>query len=106
MIHQTQPRLFPKSLTITVTSAAEEAIVERALAMARDLNELAHAAPNGQVLDRCEEAAVEKGRAFTRQALEQAVAERLATAPKKGRRCVAVTADCSASTKAAAVERS
>jgi hypothetical protein len=78
--------MFPKTITITVTSAAEETLVERALAMARDLNELAGTAPAGQVLDRCEEAAVEKGRAFTRQAFEQAVAQRIEAAQKKGRR--------------------
>jgi hypothetical protein len=77
--------MFPKTITIRVTSAAEEVLVERALAMARDLNELAGAAPAGQVLDRCEEAAVEKGREFTRQALEQAVAQRIEAAQKKGR---------------------
>ena len=78
--------MFPKTITITVTSAAEETLVERALAMARDLNDLAGAAPAGQVLDCCEEAAVEKGREFTRQALEQAVAHRIDAAQKKGRR--------------------
>jgi hypothetical protein len=78
--------MFPKTITITVSSAAEESMVERALAMARDLNELAGAAPAGQVLDRCEEAAIEKGREFTRQALEQAVVHRIEAAQKKGRR--------------------
>jgi hypothetical protein len=78
--------MFPKTITITVTSAAEETLVERALAMARDLNDLAGAAPAGQVLDCCEEAAVAKGREFTLHALEQAVAQRIEVAQKKGRR--------------------
>ena len=98
--------MFPKTLTITVTSAAEETIVEKALAMARDLDDLAHTAPDGQILDRCEEAAVEKGREFTRHALEQAVAKRVESAQKKGLRCAVVAAECSASTKASVRERS
>jgi hypothetical protein len=78
--------MFPKTITITVSSAAEETLVERALAMARDLNDLAGAAPAGHVLDCCEEAAVSKGREFTRHALEQVVAQRIEAAQKKGRR--------------------
>ena len=98
--------MFPKALTITVTSAAEESLVEQALAMARDLQELAQAAPGGHILDRCEAAAVAKGRASTRQALAQAVAARLEAAQKKGRRCAVVAAAGSASTRAAAPARS
>jgi hypothetical protein len=91
--------MFPKTITITVTSAAEETLVEQALAMARDLDELAGAAPTGQILDRCEEAAVEKGREFTRKTLEQTLAKRLETAQKKGRRSDAASATDSANTK-------
>jgi hypothetical protein len=98
--------MFPKTMTITVTSAVEETLVERALAMARDLNELAGAAPAGQVLDRCEEAAVAQGREFTRQALEQAVAQRIAAAQKKGRRRGNARAVVSAKAKAPANARS
>jgi len=91
--------MFPKTITITVASAAEEALVEQALAMVRDLDELAAAAAAGQVLDRCEEAAVEKGRNFTRKALEQTVGKRLEVAQRKGRRCGVVGAADAANTK-------
>jgi hypothetical protein len=91
--------MFPKTITITVTSAAEESLVEQALAMVRDLDELAGTAAAGQILDRCEEAAVEKGREFTRKALEQAVGKRLDAGQKKGRRCAAAGAADSANTK-------
>lgn len=94
--------MFPKTVTITVTSATEEILVEQALAMARDLEQLAGSAPAGQILDRCEEAAVEKGREFTRKALEQTIAQRLEGAQKRGRRCGAAPAANSASTKAPA----
>jgi hypothetical protein len=76
--------MFPETLTITVTSAAEEILVEQALAMVRDFEELAGTAPAGQILNRCEEAAVAKGREFSRQALEQTVAKRLEAAQKRG----------------------
>jgi hypothetical protein len=98
--------MFPKALTIAVTSAAEEALVGRASAMARDLDARAQAAPDGPALDRCEGAAVEEGRASTRQAPEQAVEKRLEAARKKGRRYAAVAADRPASTKAAVPGRS
>lgn len=91
--------MFPKTITITVTSAAEETAVEHALAMARDLDELAGVAPAGQILDRCEEAAVEKGREFTRKTLEQALRQRLDAAQKKGRRSGAALAAVSAKAK-------
>lgn len=91
--------MFPKTMTITVTSAAEEVLVAQALAMVRDLDELAGAAPAGRILDCCEEAAVEKGRELTRKALEQTVSKRLEAAQKKGRRCGAARAAGSANTK-------
>ena len=56
--------MFPKKISITVTSPEEESLVEQALAMARDLQHLAGVAPPGQILDRCEEAAVDKGATF------------------------------------------
>jgi hypothetical protein len=91
--------MFPKTLSITVTSATEEMLVEQALAMARDLQHLAGTAPAGQILDRCEEAAVEKGRDFARQALEHTVRQRLEAAQKKGRRSGGVRVDRFANTK-------
>jgi hypothetical protein len=48
----------------------EAAAIEQALAMVRELKQLADAAPDGQVLARVEQAAVDRGRRFTRDRLQ------------------------------------
>jgi hypothetical protein len=63
-----------------------EGIVRRALALAEELEQLALTAPDGQVVDACEGAVLEKGRLFQSQVLAEAVARRIAAAEKKGRR--------------------
>ena len=70
-----------------------EAIVRRAVALAEEMEQLALAAPDGTVFDVCEGAVIEKGRTFQAQALGDAVARRIETAEKKGRRSACVSAD-------------
>ncbi len=79
-------------VTIEV-DAKHEAIVRRALAMAEEMEQLALTAPDGTVFDACEEAVVEKGRTLQGQVLAEAVARRIETAEKKGRRSGSVRAD-------------
>lgn len=67
--------------------AKHEASVRRALALAEELEQLALTAPEGTVLDACEDAVVAKGRDLQSQMLAQAVARRIEAAEKKGRRC-------------------
>lgn len=55
---------------IRIENATEALIVEQALAMARDLKQVADDAPDGQVLARAEQAAVRQGRELTRKSLE------------------------------------
>lgn len=55
---------------IRLENATEALIVEQALAMARDLKQVADDAPDGQVLARAELAAVRQGRELTRKSLE------------------------------------
>lgn len=55
---------------IRIEDAVEALIVEQALAMARDLKQVADDAPDGQVLARAEQAAVRQGRELTRKSLE------------------------------------
>jgi hypothetical protein len=98
--------MFPKKISITVTSPEEESLVEQALAMARDLQDLAGVAPPGQILDRCEEAAVERGREFTRNVLLQALRRQLEAAQKKGRRSGTAPVADSANTKGAVPDAS
>ena len=73
--------------------AKHEGIVRRALALAEEMEQLALTAPDGAVFDTCEEAVIQKGRAFQSQVLGQAVARRIDAAEKKGRRSVCVSAD-------------
>lgn len=72
-------------VTIEV-DAKHEAVVRRALALAEEMEQLALTAPDGQVFDLCEEAVVDKGRSFQARLLGEAVARRIETAEKRGRR--------------------
>jgi hypothetical protein len=70
-----------------------EAIVRRALAMAEEMEQLALTAPDGAVFDACEGAVVEKGRTFQAHVLSDAVARRIETAEKRGRRSACASVD-------------
>ncbi len=72
-------------VTIEVDARFENGM-RRALAMFEEMEQLALIAPDGQVFDRCEEAAIEKGRKFQAATLGDAVARRVESAEKKGRR--------------------
>jgi hypothetical protein len=62
----------------------EAAALEQALAMVRELKQLADAAPNGQVLARAERAAVELGRRFVRDRLQDVLNAQANDLEKKG----------------------
>ena len=66
--------------------------MRRALAMLEEMEQMALTAPDGQVVDICERAVLEKGRAFQVATLSEAVARRISAAEKKGRRSVSVHA--------------
>jgi hypothetical protein len=57
---------------------------EQAIAMARELKRLADAAPDGHVLAVAEMAALERGRRFTRERLQDALNAQAADLEKKG----------------------
>jgi len=69
-----------------------EAIVRRTLAMAEEMEELALTAPDGTVFDACEQAVIDKGRKLQGHVLQEAVARRIETAEKRGRRSASVGA--------------
>jgi len=71
--------------TFRVQTPLEALLVEQALAIARQLQQTADAAPDGHVLARVEAAAVPAGREFTRRAVEAALQAQAAAAEKKGR---------------------
>lgn len=80
--------------TVTIEiPAASEALVRQLLALHEELNTLALSAPDGTVLDACETAVIQKGRDLNKRILEAAVARRIETAEKRGRRSASVRAD-------------
>ena len=70
--------------TIEVEDETELAAVEQALAMVRELKQLADATPDGHVLAVVEQAAVERGRRFTRQRLQDVLGAQATDLEKKG----------------------
>lgn len=70
--------------TFEVEDELEVAAVEQALAMARELRRLADAAPDGKVLAIAEKAAVDLGRRFTRDRLQDLLNAQAADLEKKG----------------------
>jgi hypothetical protein len=70
--------------TVVVRTELESILVEQALAMARELEAVADAAPDGRVLAETELAAVRSGRELTRLALEAALRRQAAAAEQKG----------------------
>lgn len=70
-MHKSSPSPgYPETLTLTIRTPLERLLVERALVMAQELEAVSEGAEPGRVFDCCEEAAVAKGREFTRLALE------------------------------------
>ena len=70
--------------TVTVRTELEAILVEQALAMARELEAVSDAAPDGRVLAVAEEAAVRSGRKLTLAALEAALRRQAEASEKKG----------------------
>ncbi len=71
------------NLDLAQLSPLARLLVEQALLMADELQAVADKASKGQVFDRCEEAAIERGREFTRLALQKTAQEYLAAQEKK-----------------------
>jgi hypothetical protein len=74
--------------TVTIRTELEAILLEQALAMARELEMVSDAAPDGQVLAVSELAAIRAGRELTRRALE-ATLQRQAELAEKKRLCFA-----------------
>jgi hypothetical protein len=74
--------MYPRM--IEVRNEVEAAAVEQALALARELKRVADAAPDGHVLAAVEEAAVEGGRRFTRDRLQDALNAQAGVLEQKG----------------------
>jgi hypothetical protein len=69
-----------------------ETATRQFLAFSQEMEQLALAAPEGQVLKTCKEAVLHQGRAILNQTLTQAVVRRIETTEKKGPRSATVPA--------------
>ncbi len=76
---------MPPTISIEIP-ADRELLVRRVLAMIEELDHLALTAPDGTVFDACENAVLARGREIQVQMLEDAVARRIESAEKRGRR--------------------
>ena len=72
-------------LALDAMTPLQRTIVERALALARELEATAGSAPDGQVIDRCESLLLGAGREFLRRALEDTLQDRIDALEKKAR---------------------
>jgi hypothetical protein len=70
--------------TLDAMTPLQRLIVERALALARELEATADSAPAGQIIDRCESLLLGNGREFLRQALEDTLQAQVDALEKKG----------------------
>jgi hypothetical protein len=70
--------------TLDAMTPLQRLIVERALALAKELEATADSAPVGQVIDRCESLLLGNGREFLRRALEDTLQAQVDALEKKG----------------------
>ena len=96
--------MYPRD--IRVNDPHEALVVEQALAMYREMRSVCRAAPDGQVLDRAEQVAIQRGREFTRQSLESVLNAEAQEVEKKGSRVEPAAVAPSANTADATPARS
>jgi hypothetical protein len=81
-------------------SELQSLLVERALALAVELEKTAASAPLGETLDRCESLLLDQGRQLLRDALTGVLQQQIHQGEKKGLPLASVLADRNAGTKA------
>lgn len=74
--------MYPRQ--IEVRNAAEAAAVEQTLAMVRELDRMADDAADGHVIAEVEQAALDRGRRFTRDRLQDVLNRQAEALEKKG----------------------
>jgi hypothetical protein len=87
-------------VTMIARTPLQRLLMEKALAMAEELERVGDAAADGQVLSELESLAVERGRDFTRQSLEGALQRQVNDVEKKLRQHAIAPAVAAAETKA------
>ena len=85
--------------TLVAETPLQRLLMERALAMAKELERAGDAAPDGRVLDELETLALAQGREFTRGALESALQRQVDALEKKLRSAANADAGNSGTTK-------
>lgn len=86
--------------TFRAETPLQALLVEQALLLAKQLEQTAHVAPDGQVLARVEALAVPAARELARQAIQATLQAQAEPAEKKGRRAAPAPADDASGTKA------
>jgi hypothetical protein len=81
-------------------SDLQRLLVERALALAQELERATASAPHGSLLDRCELLLLDQGRQLLRDALAGALQQQIAQVEKRGRPPAPAPADGPDDTKA------
>jgi hypothetical protein len=81
---QQEVAMYPRD--IRVNNPTEALLVEQALAMVREMQETAEAAPDGRVLREIEQLAITRGREFMQKSLEAVANDQAEVVEKKGRR--------------------
>lgn len=74
-----------KTITLEIDSE-HEGLLRNYAGFLEEMTDLAATAPEGSVLEVCEDAVIERGREHQRRLLEHAVQARIDAAEKKGRR--------------------
>jgi hypothetical protein len=88
LFESTPPEILTMSRT-TVTleiDTDDEDLLRQYASFLEEMKDLAAAAPDGSVLEACEDAVIERGREHQRRLLQRAVQARIDAAEKKGRR--------------------
>jgi hypothetical protein len=75
------------AVTLEVDSPEQAALLRQFHALVTELQALALSAPEGQVMDLCEDAVLRQGQRVNREVLRQAVQRRIEALEKKSRRC-------------------
>jgi hypothetical protein len=94
------------ALSSVPADAVEALVVEKTLALVRELQKACQAAPPGQVLAQAEQLALDPGREWIRAALDAVIGQQAAAAETKGRPGEPVPAKGTAPTTAPPSDRS
>ena len=85
-MHTLESRVMARKTISVEIDPEDEDLVRQYVGFLQEMKDLAAAAPDGSVLEVCEDAVVERGREHQRRLLGRAVQARIDDLEKKGRR--------------------